>query len=336
MAGEVEKAQAVKAATESSIAKAREAQRKFEETKKQVEDTKAKVEVAAKKAKELQQKLKETQASFKVPGGVKGGIAAVVALQIGGLRGKLVAQIQGQILGILNKFSSKCPDTKELEKIIKTRNTLLKHLSSFENRVSKFSTIATQLTTIASIIKIAIQVITSLPIPTSVPPGVGIPVNILTKFSNALVRLNKTLDKLLGEAIAITAIVSSISPIIGSLRARLDSIDIAIQQCSLGKPADLNQILTSTQPPTNTGSEGTPRDAQGNIDPNYIYTNPATGKTYTLSIQQDADSPKIAPKRYAIATDKRGIVALKGPSSFSSSTQVLLDEIKFKIDNQLL
>ena len=340
MAGEAQQAQAAKAAVESSALKAREAQKKFEENKKRVEATKKKVEDAAKKTKALRQRIKEIQALKKSPGGVKGGIAALVATQVGGLRGKIVAQIQKQIVALLNKFTTGCPDSKELQKIIKIRSTLLKHLTSFEKRVEKFSKIATQLTTIVSIISAIAKIITSIPIPTAIIPpmsgGVGVPLSVPAKYSNALVKLNKILDKLLGEAVAITAIVASIGPIITTLKDRLTSIDLAIEQCSLGNPTDLNQILATAQPPENTGSEGTPTDAQGNIDPNYIHTSGTTGKVYTLAINQDPDSPNIAPKRYATAIDSRGIVVLKGPSSFSSSTQVLLDEVKFRIDNQLL
>jgi hypothetical protein len=340
MAGEVQQAEAGKAAAESSVAKAREAQKKFQEDKAKIEATKKKAEDLAKKAKELKQKIKETQALQKTPGGVKGGIAAVVAMQVGGLRGKIVAQIQKQVVALLNKFSTGCPDSKELQKIIKIRSTLLNHLTSFEKRVDKFSKIATQLTTVVTIVSALVKIITSIPIPTAIIPpmsgGVGVPLSVPAKYSNALVKLNKTLDKLLGEALAITAIVASIGPIITSLKNRLTSIDLAIQQCSLGNPADLNQILATAQPPENTGSEGTPTDAQGNVDPNYIHTSGTTGKNYILGIYQDPDSPNIAPRRYATATDNRGIVLLKGPSSFSSSTQVLLDEIKFRIDNQLL
>lgn len=325
MAGEVQTA-------EQSIAKARDAQKKFEENKAKVEAAKKKADDAAKKAKALQQRIKETQALLKAPGGVKGGIAAVAATQVGGLRGKIVAQVQKQIVAILNKFSTGCPNSKELEKIIKIRSTLLGHLTSFEKRVEKFSSIATQLTTVVTIVNAIIKIITAIPIPTAIIPpmsgGIGIPVSVLTKYSNALVKLNKTLDKLLGEAAAITAIVSSINPIITSLKSRLNSIDLAIQQCSLGQPADLEQIVATAQPPANTGLEGTPTDAQGNPDPNYQY------KGYTLAIIQDPDSPKIAPRRYAIAKDRAGIMKLRGESSFSSDTQVLLDELKFKIDNQ--
>lgn len=325
---------------EDSIAKARVAQKKYEEAKSKAEASKQKAADAIKKAKELQKRIKETQAISKVAGKVTGGIAAVVAIQVGGLRGKIVAQVQTQVLTLLNKFSNKCPDPAELQKIIKIRNTLINHLSSFEKRVSKFSTIATQILAIVAIVKIAIKIITSIPIPTAIIPpmsgGIGIPISIITKYSKALVALDKTLDKLLGEAAAILVTIASITPIIQNLKNRLTSIDQAIEQCSLGNPADLNEIIATTQPPENTGSEGTPTDAQGNIDPNYIHTSNTTGKTYTLSINQDLNSPKIAPKRYATAIDNRGIVALKGPSSFSSSTQVLLDEVKFRIDNQLL
>jgi hypothetical protein len=307
---------------ESTITKAREAQKKFEEAKVKAEAARRQVEDAAKKARAIQQQIKDIQALSKVPGGVKGGIAALVATQVGGLRGKLVAQIQGQVVVLLNKFSSGCPNSKELERIIEVRNTLLNHIASFEKRVNKFSSIAKTLTTTVTLVNIAIKVITSIPIPTSVPPGAGIPVNVLTKFSNALVRLNKTVDKLSGDAVAITALILSIQPLLTGLRNRLSSIDLAIQQCSLGQPADLEQILATAQPPENTGSEGVPNS-------DYLY------KTYTLSIVVDTSTIEIAPKRYATATDTRGIVVLRGPSSFSSSTQVLLDELKFRIDNQL-
>lgn len=328
---------------DKDAAKAREAQKKFEETKAKAEAAKKKLEDAAAKAKALKQRIKETQALMKTPGGTKAaakaGVAAIVATQVGGMRGKIVVQIQSQVVSLLNKFSTGCPNTKELEKIIKIRSTLINHLTSFEKRIDAFARIATQITIAVGILNVLIKIITSIPTPTAIIPGqvggVGIPISVLTKHSNALVKLNKTLDRLLGEAAAITAIILSIQPLIANLKDRLTSIDIAIQQCSVGQPTDLEQILATAQPPENTGSEGTPTDAQGNIDPNYIHTNVKTGKTYKLAIQQDPNSPNIAPRRFATATDSRGIVMLTGPSSFSSSTQVLLDEIKFRIDNQL-
>lgn len=59
------------------------------------------------------------------------------------------------------------------------------------------------------------------------------------------------------------------------------------------------------------------------------------GNTYTLSILIDETSDYIAPLRYAIAKDFRGITILQGPKSFASSPQVLIDELKFRLDRQL-
>lgn len=254
-------------------------------------------------------------------------ISSTIARQIGSLQGKLISQVESQVLSVLRQFSNQCPNAKELEKIIKIRSTLIAHIDSFQRRVDVFSNTADSLSNTISTISTIISTIKAIPLPTAIIPpmsgGIGIPISILTKYSDALVKLNKILDKLVDEVAAIKSTIASITPTLASLKSRLEAIDSAIQQCSKADPANLNQIIATTQPPENTGSEGVPSQ-------DYLY------KGYVLAIIQDPDSPHIAPKRYAIATDKAGIVRLRGDSSFSSSTQVLLDEIKFKIDNQLL
>lgn len=66
----------------------------------------------------------------------------------------------------------------------------------------------------------------------------------------------------------------------------------------------------------------------------FFHTGP-NGIVYKLEIQTAPDSPAIAPQRFAVAKDPSGVIVLKGQRSFSSSTDILLDEIKFRIDNQL-
>ena len=69
-------------------------------------------------------------------------------------------------------------------------------------------------------------------------------------------------------------------------------------------------------------------------DSRFFHTGP-TGIVYNLEILPDPESPSIAPRNFAIAREPGGAVVLKGPKSFSSSIDVLLNEIKFRIDNQL-
>lgn len=252
-------------------------------------------------------------------------LSGIVARQVGAIQGKISAQVQGRVLAILSKFSNQCPSGKDLESIIKQRNNLLKVINSFEKRVNSLKATANRLDSTIRTIRTLIRVITNIPIPTAIIPpmsgGLGIPIKILTKYSDALIRLNKFLDTLEADKKGILGIVDSTAATLASLKNRLNAIDLAIQECSKQSP-DLANIVTQAQPKQNTGSEGTP-------DADYEY------KGYKLEIIQDPNSPQIAPRRYAIAKDRRGIVVLKGQPSFSSSTQVLLDEIKFRIDNQL-
>jgi len=69
-------------------------------------------------------------------------------------------------------------------------------------------------------------------------------------------------------------------------------------------------------------------------DDKYLHRGP-NGILYNLAIKLDPNSPSIAPRRFAVAIDPNGVEVLKGAKSFSSSVDILLDEIKFRIDNQL-
>jgi DNA repair ATPase RecN len=320
----------------ASLEKAQAAKAQFDEAKAKFEAYKAKAEAAAKRAKDLQRRIQETRALLKAAGPSAKGIAGVIAIQIGGMRGKLVAQVQQRVLEALSKFVNECPNAKELQRIVKTKNNLSKNIGAFQKRAQQYKGTAGQLVSIASTVRLAITIIKNIPIPTAIIPpqvgGLGIPANILTRYSDKLIQLDKLVEKYTNEGNAILSTVDAIIPPIDNIKNRLDSIDIAIQQCSTDSAttADLAAILATAQPKGNTGTEGTPIDPlTGQPDPKYTY------RGYTLAVIQDPNSPKIAPRRYAVARDGRGVIVLRGQPSFSSSTDILLEELKFRIDNQL-
>lgn len=320
----------------ASLEKAQAAQAQFQETKAKFEAYKAKAEKAAARAKEIKRRLQETKKLLKAAGPSKAGIAGVIAVQIGSMRGVLVAQVQQRVLEALSKFANECPNAKEIQKIVKAKNNLTKGVTSLQKRAQQYRGSAGRLVQLANTVKIAITIIKQIPTPTAIIPGqvggLGIPISVLNRYSDKLVQLDKLVDKYTNEGNAILSTVDSVLPAIDNIKNRLDSIDIAVQQCATDSAttADLAAILATAQPKGNTGTEGTPVDPlTGQPDPKYTY------KGYTLLIIQDPNSPAIAPRRYAVAKDRRGIIVLKGQPSFSSSTDVLLDEIKFRIDNQL-
>ena len=66
---------------------------------------------------------------------------------------------------------------------------------------------------------------------------------------------------------------------------------------------------------------------------NYVDAN---GRVFILDIVNDPKAPSIAPRKFAVAKDPvEGVVVLRGTPSFTTDITVLLDEIKFRLDNQL-
>lgn len=321
------------------------------QTKAQIEATKAKIDAAKAKIAEARAKvdaaikqfekakaLTQTISNSYKAGGVKGSISAVIASQVGGIRAKLVAEVNTRVNEAITKFINKCPPERDLQRIIKTKNNLKKAVASLDKRVNTFRPVAGNINTAVSILKLSIKVITSIPLPTAVIPpggGVGIPVSVLTRYSNSLVKLNKQLDTLEQEAQAVTSIINSVAGVTQGVTNKLNSLDAYIERCyleSLVNTTDLANIdatLAAIQPPNSGDNILTTGPNAGQINPAFEYGG------YKLEIVEDQNSPSVAPKRFAIARDRRGIVVLQGPSSFSADTQVLLDEIKFRIDNQL-
>ena len=87
-------------------------------------------------------------------------------------------------------------------------------------------------------------------------------------------------------------------------------------------------LLRSCTIDSDFASRITPRTFRPRID--------ATGyRGYTISIREDETTSGIAPRRYAVALDSNNIVILEGQKSYSSSTDILIEELKFRIDNHL-
>lgn len=256
---------------------------------------------------------------------IKSKLSKIVSSQIGPLQGKVRSQVQKKVLQLLKEFTNGCPNVEAMKRIIAIRNNLLNTINSFQKRVDAVKPVVNNLSPVISIAKVALEVIVNIPIPTAIIPpqtgGVGVPMSVLNRYSKTINILTKTIDVLEADVEAVNSITKAVSIPISTLRDKLQAVDLKIAECSSNSP-DIASILATAQPPKNTGSEGIP-------DPSYEY------KGYKLQIIQDPNSPKIAPKRYAIAKDRRGLTVLYGESSFSSDTKVLLDEIKFRIDNQL-
>lgn len=342
---------------------------------------------------------------------ITGGIAKIV----GKLQGDISNKIVTQTSSITSNFRREgCPSSGKLSRLRNQKQGLDQGVSGAVNRINKFKALPKKLEGPLSGLKSALRVILSIPIPQAVPPGVGLPINITTKYADVM-HLVKEFIAQIGEDIeGIEAILETPNNFLSSVERTMSRLDGALKACeteaalrtqvedgtiSEDDLKDLDIIdddgvyIFSTLGPLFVGN--TDIDDNGNLinndgsiidendsnskfnqanqqlqdilnkiefsnlpqgtkdelrrslslfqnlntqtqstDSRFFHTGP-TGIVYNLEILPDPESPSIAPRNFAIAREPGGAVVLKGPKSFSSSIDVLLNEIKFRIDNQL-
>ena len=363
----------------------------------------------------------------------------------------LVGKIQGDVIGkvikrageLETKFRSEgCPTN--LGRIRSQLNGLNSSIGSINGKLSKFKKLPQALKAPVGGLKAAKNIILTLPIPQAVPPGIGIPVSITTKYADLLHLLKEFIKQISDDIDGLTHVLDT-----GGPSSRLQSIDrafkkieVSLKACEIEKAIldkveegeltrnqlirlglidigrlrqlgldelekdeeeftekDTDGLLVSNLGPSllgngcvrdnrtvsqmakesgltndemfekikNTTNDqclaevednfnqalGTVNLALKNLEGTQLELDPFVGPTeeeldsdkfthfgpngepFFLAIETDTTESFVAPRRFAIAKDKSGVIVLKGPKSFSSSVDVLLNEIKFRIDNQL-
>lgn len=348
--------------------------------------------------------------------------------QLAGTIAKLVGKIEGdvsnKVLSKANEIQTKfrvegCPTN--ISRIRDQVNKLNSSSTTVTNRLNRFKRLPRTLKGPLAGLKAALKIILTLPIPQSVPPGFGLPVNLTTKYADIMHLLKefikqigddvKSIEYILkvpsGQLLSVKNILSRVDTAVKScevqqgLQSKLDSGEISKQQLiDLGLLTDDDDFIFSKLTPQlvdvkpgrsisdiaqetgltneqvanqikNTNFTGNETDATNQLgsilqkldgssindkvkqdlrtlldsfanteentrltDSRFFHTGP-DGTVYELKVKLDPQSPKIAPRRFAIAINPEGVEMFKGQKSFSSSIDILLDEIKFRIDNQL-
>ena len=272
-------------------------------------------------------------------------LALIAATQLGRLQGELEARALSEALLLLEEFLNKCPQIERLESIVEVRNNLLKVVNSFTKQTDKYQKLANSLKTPIQAANILIQLLKVDPTPIAIgtPPLKDFGGLIASKTAGMqntsaelLRNTSKVLESLEDDVTAIENLVGGVNPSLNQVRGILESINVNIGNCiddyakedNADKQA-LARLIQKVQPTTilNAGDSNLPLNET-------TYRN-AQGIDYTLAIVTQTEGESVAPKRYAIAKDSIGVVVLRGTASFSSDTAILLDELKFRLDNQL-
>lgn len=256
----------------------------------------------------------------------KSKLGKIIAQQAGTLKGELEARIRVEVEKYIQQLLQQCPPPEVLKTISGTVNALSLTVNKFENRVSKWQQLAKNLEPAILAADALIQLLKADPSPAAwgISTTPGSPFISTTKFlrtarrASTVRKLELFVSALADDRDNIEAVSESVLVSLSPISAKIERLRGLIERCATGK----EEVIKEIQPVE-----------PAEVREQYRSSN---GKVYEITIRQVPTSTDIAPRRQAIAKDFRGIVVLTGPASFSSSTQVLIDELKFKIDNQLL
>ena len=151
---------------------------------------------------------------------------------------------------LISRFKDSCPPTRELLGLIKQKNQINNALMQIEGKIATLNKLSSTAEGVVTSVKGVVTIIKSLPIPTSVPPGVGIPLNIINTFSDALDTLGTIIDKEEGSLDSIPEALDLISKDVSSVITKLNDLDVALNNCLEKDPAitqtELNSVVATT------------------------------------------------------------------------------------------
>jgi hypothetical protein len=237
---------------------------------------------------------------------------------------KLIAEGKTTINDIKNQ--TKCPTPDELTKLIKRKNKLVKQINnllkvikSVENTTKRFKKLINTLKKLLPTLDIA-----SMALPTSVPPGIGIPSGAIIKLGDLIKFSKDSITMNQGKIDNLNSPLSLLKSSLATALQYLKVLDTLVQHCaesqgSQGSQESQEQIsaeliaLTTEQ-----SNQESPVVTNVNGFEMGVETEPTIS---TLSVK----------RRRAIAKNKQGIIMLTGEWSFSSIDQILIDELVFYI-----
>jgi hypothetical protein len=216
----------------------------------------------------------------------------------------------------------KCPTEERTLLLLNRLENFTKIVNKLQSIINRISKIVNVLSGIVNAINISITAAqttiagldATLPLQAATPTGAsGLTARIIArvqrladKYSDEVADLD---DKVCKAAKAVQFANNQITILQGFLQVA----DALLRTCIIEAPSFASRITP----------QSTPRNRQA-----------LSYRGYTLEVRT-VQGNTVAPQRYAVALDTLGVVVLEGPRSYSSNTDILIEELKFRIDNQL-
>jgi len=237
-----------------------------------------------------------------------------------------------------------CSNKDRLLKIIEQKNYISSALSGIESGISSINNVGVGVNKIVGTIGNTVIVLKSLPIPTSIPPGIGMPLGIINTFSDVLDKLGYLVISNKSLLNQVTIALDIIVKLVASFRLKLNYLDTQILKClenfddieDIKK--EINESLSKHGP--NSSEEKNKEDyedLENRLKLNS--TNPIIYKEYQL-IKETASGERGLSKTRVVGIKENVVIVRKlydedDSWSYTTSLKILVEEIKHMINIEL-
>ena len=274
---------------------------------------------------------------------------------------KNTTKLELSIDDLIGRFKEGCPPKDDLFKIIQQKNQLQSALENVVGAFTKIESTSNVTQSTITTIEAAVTIIKAIPIPTSLPPGIGIPLNVITILSDSLDKLSKVLSGAKGALSLVDSVSNTIvdasQTVINKLQSLENLLNVCIEDLAEGMTqADKNNLIS--QVGDAAASAGNFNNNELNIideqtlierlspTSNNPYLYQKTGfntADWRLTLEHNQDNDFAFPQRRIKSTNinndeenvYRGVAVYNTPDgsySYSNSVKVLVEEAKFIIE----
>jgi hypothetical protein len=242
-------------------------------------------------------------------------LAPVIALQISNRLSSIISQ-RAKLEKLVDQVNlyidqANTPDTTSNASNLRSNTVTL--INNSIGKLTNLKQTLNQINTYLAIFNVIVTVLSSIPIPTSVPPGIGIPVSLIIRIVKAIEKANKLIS-----ALNVVLSISTIS--LENEVLKLNELILRLKNVNLdGLDSQQLSDLTSS--------------IYNNTDDFPMY------KGFKFKIKEEQNQAFVVKgnkRRYAVAVDRDGVEVLKSEYSFTLDPNDLIDQLKLIIDQRNL
>jgi len=234
------------------------------------------------------------------------------------------------------KLPNFCLPPDELKKILTIRNALIDKLNSASQTINQLKKIVDPLNTVVTVTSIAVNTLNTtinglevsipfLPTPTpGIPPPGVIALNIKSILEKTLTKTTPKITKAQNTISSIATTITFVNNILLKIIGLLNSIDKYLKGCNVDALTSLDSSLTQLE-----------QEQAAALAQSEIPSSLTNYQGFILEVITEVYSPTVNRVK-AVAKNAQGIILLQTPLSFTTTPQVLIEEIKLIIDSNNL